>query len=219
VIAPDADIVDLDPVEWAWLSEAVVAARRARHWGYVLHADGVVLSTAGPVTSVAPGDAVTDPAKLARRVVADDPVSRCVVIDRGELRELATLPATQNWSGGALTDYREAVDDAYWASPAVITWPAPPPNPWRELRVAVEAIGEGSVHVLVSADDETVRTSIHLVIAAGVVHRITSVRPGGVAHAAMLVLDLPEHEFLEGLASERMVSAFLDRVRSKEEVA
>jgi hypothetical protein len=177
VIASDAEVLDLDPDQWAWLSAAVVDGREARRWAYVLHDRGVVVSTVPSLDGVPCGSAVGDPLALAERVLATEPVTRAVVIDRGRLAPIVHAAAAHVRVDGALTDYREDVHDDYWHSDAVVTVPAPPANSWRTLRSVAEEVGTGAVTVVVVDASGEVKVSIRFEVVDRTVRRISSDPP------------------------------------------
>jgi hypothetical protein len=209
VIRADLDFTDLDPVEWAVLNELVLEARRLRRWGYVLHADGQVLSRHPSDVGVTPGEAVGHPAQLAQRLRAEGEFDRVVVIDRARLPALARAGAELVEPDGDLTRYRERVDGLYWSSPAVVTDPAPPANPWLEMRLCTEALGAGLVHVLVYDDGHggCLRTALSLRVQDGSVTRISS--PAG-DDVPDVVLAITGDQLVAALRSDDLVSQLLD---------
>lgn len=212
MIRADVDVADLDPDQWAWLSAAVVQARHERRWGYVLHADGRVLSTHPDLQTVAPGSVVDDPAQLAVAMLVGDDVSRAVVIDRAGLPDLAREAAALVEPGGALTDYRERVEDLYWKSPAVVTAPAPPANVWRGFRGLVEAVADGVLIAAVTDSAQTITVAVALHIRAGAVVRITSPAAATVEELATpgaTLLTLTDADLARVLRSESMAADLL----------
>lgn len=211
MIQPDVDIIDLDPAQWAVLNELVLKARRARRWGYVLHDAGHVLTRHPDELDVTPGDVVEDAPALAERLVVSAGMDRVVVIDRQGLPAIARAAAALVEPGGALTRYREQVEDVYWASPAVVTSPAAPTNPWREMRVLAEAVGTGLVHICIY--DGVARhvpvTAIALVVDGGSVTRVSSPAGG----APDVILAMTAADLVLALRSSHLVAELLTSAR------
>jgi hypothetical protein len=200
VIPADVELEDLDPAGWAWLNELVLRARRHRRWVYVLHSGGRVVTVHPDDAGVIGGEPVEDPVALAGRLLRPD-VQRVVVIDRDLLPALARDAAELVVPGGALTVYREGVDDLYWSR--VATAPGRPANPWRRLRLAAESLGEGAVVLAVTTPGfiATVGLTIH----NGTVVRICS----GSTDSSDVVLGIESEDFVCCLQSTDLFSSLL----------
>ena len=182
MIPADVEVADLDPAGWAFLAGVALAARRSRRWVYVLHEQGRVRTVHPEGAGVSAGDAVPDPAALAQQLHRPG-VDRVVVLDRAALPVLARTAADYVEPAGALTDYRERVDELYWS--VAVTCPAPPTNPWRRLRQAAERLGSATAVLLVT-EVGTERASLCLTVTDGTVRRISSLPADG-APADVLV--------------------------------
>jgi hypothetical protein len=207
VIPADVEVLDLDPAQWATLNKLVLEARALRRWGYVLHSAGSVLTRHPEGLDVTPGQPVGDPVGLAQRLRAEGGYDRVVVIDRERLPALGRAAAELVEPGGALTRYRELVDELYWSSPAVATSPERPANPWRELRLRTEALGGGLVLVDVYDGSDVPLTSVALTVSAGCVTRISSPSAG---EEPDVVLALHDRDLVAALCSSDLVSHLLD---------
>jgi hypothetical protein len=211
VIRADVEVLDLDPRQWAALHELVLESRRLRHWGYVLHSEGRVLTRHPADVGVAPGDVVHDPQKTADLLYGAGGYDRVLVIDRDRLSELACQAAPLAEPDGDLTTYRERVDALYWASPAVVTAPAAPANPWRDMRMLAEALGSGLVHVLVHDESaDRVVAAVALQVARGSVTRISSPT---VDEQPEIVLAVTAGALVRALRSDSLVAHLLDGAR------
>jgi hypothetical protein len=140
MIHPRAEIVDLDPRLWGDLAVAVQQSRRRREWAYVLHCDGVVVSTLpGELRAVRPGDAVEDPRALAQQLRAETGCARAVVLDERGLDDLVVRATACAGPERTLAELRGDVADLYWSSPAVATDPPEPPDdPQLRIRAALQ---------------------------------------------------------------------------------
>jgi hypothetical protein len=175
----------------------------------VLHAEGKVLTRHPAELGIAPGDAVGPLPALAQRLRAEGDLDRVVLIDRARLPALARAGAELVQPGGDLTRYREQVDALYWSSPAVVTDPGPPANPWLEMRLRTEALGAGLVHVLVyeDSDGERLATALSLRVEGGSVARISS--PAG-DDAPDVMVAITADDLVRALRSHHLVSQLLD---------
>jgi hypothetical protein len=209
VIRADVEFVDLDSAQWAVLNELVLEARRLRRWGYVMHADGYVLTRHPVEVAVAPGEPVGDLSRLARRLRAGGGFDRVVLIDRTRLPALARAGAELVEPDGDLTRYRERVDALYWSFPGVVTDPAPPANPWLEMRLRAEALGSGLVHVDVY-DEGRLVTAIALRVDGGSVTRISS---PSAEDEPDVVLAIGAGDLVGALRSAGLVAHLLDAAR------
>jgi hypothetical protein len=208
VIRSDVAVLDLDAAQWAALHELVLESRRRRRWGYVLHAGGHVLTCHPPGIGVAPDDRVEEPEALAQRLQDQGGFDRVVVLDRDQLQPLARAAAELVERDGDLTTYRERVDALYWSSSAVVTAPAAPANPWRELRLLAEALGSALVHVDVYDDTGATRTTaVALLVSGGSVTRVSSPAGGDVPD---VVLALGAADLIDALRSEHLVGHLLE---------
>ena len=173
MIHPRAEITDLDPVGWGRLCEAMFWARYSNDWVYVLHSRGRVLSVARWGMNM-PGyrEPVTDPAALASRIRSETGASRVVVIDQDGLGELVSNAVTRARPELTLQQMRAEVDGVYWSSSAVATDPAPPRDPWPDIRRELACLGQRLNGLLVLEEDGRAALAILATIEDGLVTRV-----------------------------------------------
>ena len=139
MIHPHAEVVDLDAPLWGDISVAVQQSREKRAWAYVLHCDGTVVNTVpGGLRSAPIGEPAGDPVALARAVREETGRVRAVVLDERGLDDLVVRATATAREEQTLAELRAGVADLYWASPAVASDPAEPPDdPQLRLRQAL----------------------------------------------------------------------------------
>jgi hypothetical protein len=222
MISPDVEVVDLAGEPWALVQEAYQAAR-ARRWGYVLHEGGAVVKTHGPlVDPPSPGDRVAEPAALARELRSRSDVERVVVIDRAGLADLVRAATGKADPSLSLQEFRAAVADAYWQSPAVATDPAPPRDPWPDIHDALAKIGHqiDGLIVLDGIGAAGASLAVRFELEDGVVVRVTGFDGAGPGEleermrAATLFLRADWDRFRQAITSYDALDAMADVVES-----
>ncbi len=224
MIHPDVDIVDFDPDRIARVHEVFAQVRAEEAWAYVLHRRGHVervFAQPGvqrPDRMPRPGDAIDDPALLARHVCEATQAVRVVVIDHDLVDDLVRAASARADAHSTLQSFRVAVARTYWNHPAVETFPQPPGIPSDDLQRAFAHRGRTLKALLSLADAEGIVLAVLVIIEDGLV---TSIRgasaedtTGNAADAFDITLQLDWDDFVEALRSPDLLEAFAELIEA-----
>jgi len=201
VIAPDVLITGVEPDGFGLICAiAETRQRRVQRVLSVLHDDGAVVNVVCSRDGVldAHREPFDDAQQRATALLAESGADRVVLYDRTRLDDLAAQLAAIPTTTRPQQEVFWANADAFWASPAIATAPAPPHDPWRAVpRILRRA--EGGWALLALYDGERCAATLLTEVHQGLVQRITSLdaiagatRPPRSA-VARLVADVEAH--------------------------
>jgi hypothetical protein len=182
MIAPDVEVIGLEPEGYAWLCDRVAGRHSLQgEWLWGRHDGSYLLASVPALTSGDPaltGIDLGDPAAAARRLREALGLERVVLVDQRHSAALArrlddaATPSRTQW------EFFRACQATFWSSPAIATSPDAPADRWDDVSRALQTAGDLDF-VLLVMEANTLFLGLRATVRQGLMVRLTGALPDG----------------------------------------